>query len=115
MINLFVFNLKHFAEGIISSNEDGITLKLSFIDENNPLYEYVFIKDTYSEKYLNMTCSLLGDIYQEMKTGGSNYRLNFNPYNLRLCSSEGYIFDRVIINRKERNSSQMAYTEYKLS
>ena len=69
MINLFVFNLKQFREGIISSNEDGITLKLSFRDSDGSPYEYVFTKDTYSEKYLDMICYLLDGIYSAIKSG----------------------------------------------
>lgn len=38
MINVFVFNLKHFREGIISSNENGITFKLSFSDIDGSPY-----------------------------------------------------------------------------
>lgn len=114
MINLFVFNLKHFREGIVSSNEDGITLKLSFIDENNPLYEYVFIKDTYSEKYLNMISYLLDRIYSAIKSGDPAFKLDFDKANSLIYASE-FIFDRVNVIRRNRDYSQVARTEYMLS
>ena len=63
MIKSFVFNLKQFREGIILStneeNRQNITLKLSFRENDGSPYEYVFIKDTYSEKYLDIIRYLL--------------------------------------------------------
>lgn len=116
MINVFVFNLKHFREGIISSNENGITLKLSFSDESGFPYEYVFTKDTYSEKYLDMIGYLLDNIYREMGAGCSNSMLNFNEHNSRLYVQGGYIFDKVnIIRRSKTEYTIVSRTEYKLS
>lgn len=116
MINLFVFNLKQFREGIISSNENGITLKLSFSDIDGSLYEYVFTKDTYSEKYLDMICYLLNNLYNEMGAGCSNSVLNFNEHNSRLYVQGGYIFDKVnIIRRSKTEYTIVSRIEYKLS
>ena len=114
MINLFVFNLKHFREGIISSNENGITLKLSFNDIDGSPYEYVFTKDTYSEKYLDMICYLLNNLYNEMGVGCSNFLLNFNKKNSQVYDS-GFIFDKVNILKRSKDYSIVYRTEYKLS
>lgn len=114
MINLFVFNLKHLTEGIISSNEDGITLKLSFSDIDGSPYEYVFTKDTYSEKYLNMISYLLDRIYSAIKSGDPAFKLDFDKANSLIYASE-FIFDRVNVIRRNRDYSQVVRTEYKLS
>lgn len=114
MINLFVFNLKHFREGIISSNENGITLKLSFSDIDGSLYEYVFTKDTYSEKYLDMICYLLNNLYNEMGAGCSNFLLDFNEKNSQVYAS-GFIFDKVNILKRSKDYSIVYRIEYKLS
>lgn len=100
MINLFVFNLKQFREGIISTNnkEDrqNITLKLSFRESDGSPYEYIFIKDTYSEKYLDLICYLLDRIYSAIEEGSSAFKLNFDKKNSSIYAS-GFIFDKVII------------------
>lgn len=114
MINVFVFNLKHFREGIISSNENGITLKLSFNDIDGSPYEYVFTKDTYSEKYLDMICYLLNNLYNEMGVGCSNFLLNFNKNNSQVHAS-GFIFDKVNIIRRSKDYLIVSRIEYKLS
>lgn len=101
MINLFVFNLKQFREGIISTNnkEDrqNITLKLSFRESDGSPYEYIFIKDTYSEKYLDIICYLLDRIYSAIEEGSSAFKLDFDKKNSSIYAS-GFIFDRVIIS-----------------
>lgn len=118
MINLFVFNLKQFREGIISTNnkEDrqNITLKLSFRESDGSPYEYIFIKDTYSEKYLDIICYLLDRIYSAIEEGSSAFKLDFDKKNSSIYAS-GFIFDRVIISRRNRDYSQVARIEYKLS
>lgn len=115
MINVFVFNLKHFREGIISSTKNGITLKLSFRDNYDLPYEYVFTKDTYSDTFLNRICSLLDNLYREMGAGCSNSMLDFNQHNSRLYVQGGYIFDKVNIIRRGNDYSIVYRTEYKLS
>lgn len=114
MINVFVFNLKHFREGIISSNENGITLKLSFSDSDGSPYEYVFTKDTYSEKYLDMIAYLLNNLYREMGAGCFNFLLDFDKKNSQVHASE-FIFDKVNIIRRSKDYSIVYRTEYKLS
>lgn len=114
MINLFVFNLKQFREGIISSNEDGITLKLSFVGNNDFPYEYVFLKDTYSKKYLNMISYLLDRIYSAIEAGDPAFKLDFDKANSLIYASE-FIFDRVNVIRRNRDYSPVARTEYMLS
>lgn len=115
MIKSFVFNLKQFREGIISSNENGITLKLSFFsDESGFPYEYVFTKNTYSEKYLNMISYLLDRIYSAIKSGDPAFKLDFDKANSLIYASE-FIFDRVNVIRRNRDYSQVVRTEYKLS
>lgn len=100
MINSFVFNLKQFREGIISTNnkEDrqNITLKLSFRESDGSPYEYIFIKDTYSEKYLDIIRYLLDRIYSAIEEGSSAFKLNFDKKNSSIYAS-GFIFDKVII------------------
>lgn len=100
MINLFVFNLKQFREGIISTNnkEDrqNITLKLSFRESDGSPYEYTFIKDTYSEKYLDIISYLLDQIYSAIEEGSSAFKLDFDKKNSSIYTS-GFIFDKVII------------------
>lgn len=118
MINLFVFNLKHFREGIIYCTNEGInpgiTLKLSFVGNNDFPYEYVFTKNTYSEKYLDMICYLLDRIYSAIEAGSSAFKLDFNKANSLIYTSE-FIFDRVNVIRRNRDCSQVARIEYKLS
>lgn len=118
MINLFVFNLKQFREGIISCTNEGIyqgiTLKLSFVGNNDFPYEYVFTKNTYSEKYLDMICYLLDQIYSAIEAGSSVFKLDFDKKNSSIYASE-FIFDRVNVIRRNRDYSQVARTEYKLS
>lgn len=110
MINLFVFNLKQFREGIISTNnkEDrqNITLKLSFRESDGSPYEYIFIKDTYSEKYLDIICYLLDRIYSAIEEGSSAFKLDFDKKNSSIYAS-GFIFDKVIITIMGKES----YTE----
>lgn len=99
MINSFVFNLKQFREGIISTNKEdrqNITLKLSFRESDGSPYEYIFIKDTYSEKYLDIICYLLDRIYSAIEEGTSAFKLNFDKKNSSIYAS-GFIFDKVII------------------
>lgn len=100
MINSFVFNLKQFREGIIlSTNEEdrqNITLKLSFRENDGSPCEYVFIKDTYSEKYLDIIRYLLDRIYSAIEEGSSAFKLNFDRKNSSMYAS-GFIFDKVII------------------
>lgn len=119
MINVLVFNLKHFREGIISSinkeDKQGITLKLSFISSDGLPYEYVFTKDTYSDTFLNPICYLLDNLYREMGAGCSNSMLDFNQHNSRLYVQGGYIFDKVNIIRRDKDYSIVYHTEYKLS
>lgn len=118
MINLFVFNLKQFREGIISCIDEGIyqgiTLKLSFVGNNDFPYEYVFTKNTYSEKYLDMICYLLDRIYSAIEVGSSAFKLSFDKHNSLIYASE-FIFDRVKVIRRNRDYSQVARTEYMLS
>ena len=118
MINLFVFDLKHFREGIISfTNKEinpGITLKLSIVGNNDFSYEYVFTKNTYSEKYLDMICYLLDRIYSAIKSGDPVFKLDFDKKNSSIYAS-GFIFDRVNVIRRNRDYSQVIRTEYKLS
>lgn len=115
MINLFVFNLKHFREGIISSNEDGITLKLSFRENDGSPSEYVFTKNTYSEKYLDMICYLLDRIYSAIKSGDPVFKLDFDKKNSSIYAS-GFIFDRISITRMSKeNHTEVQCIEYKLS
>lgn len=100
MINSFVFNLKQFREGIIlSTNEEdrqNITLKLSFRENDGSPYEYVFIKDTYSEKYLDIIRYLLDQICSAIEAGNHVFKLNFDKKNSSIYAS-GFIFDKVII------------------
>lgn len=118
MINSFVFNLKQFREGIISSNNEenrqNITLKLSFRENDGSPYEYVFIKDTYSEKYLDIIRYLLDRIYSAIESGDSAFKLDFDKKNSSIYAS-GFIFDRVNVIRRNRDYSQVARTEYMLS
>lgn len=104
MINSFVFNLKQFREGIISSinkeDKQGITLKLSFRDSDGSPYEYVFSKDTYSEKYLDIIRYLLDRIYSAIETGSSAFKLNFDKKNSSIYAP-GFIFDRVNVIRRK--------------
>lgn len=115
MINVFVFNLKHFREGIISSSEDGITLKLSFMGNDGLPYDYVFTKDNYSKKHLDMISYLLDNLYREMGAGCSNFMLNFNEHNSQLYVSGGYLFDKVNVIRRKADYGIVYRTEYKLS
>lgn len=120
MINLFVFDLKHFREGIVSSiNEEirqNITLKLSFRDSDGSPYEYVFIKDTYSEKYLDMICYLLNRIYSAIEAGSSAFKLDFDKKNPSIYASGFFIFDKVSITRRNKeNHTEVYRREYKLS
>lgn len=118
MINLFVFNLKQFREGIISSinkeDRQNITLKLSFVGNNDFPYEYVFTKNTYSEKYLDMICYLLDSIYSAIKSGDPVFKLDFDKKNSSIYAS-GFIFDKVNVIRRNRDYSQVVRTEYMLS
>ena len=118
MINLFVFNLKQFREGIISTNnkEDrqNITLKLSFRESDGSPYEYVFIKDTYSEKYLDIIRYLLDQIYSAIESGDPAFKLNFDKKNSSIYAS-GFIFDKVNIIRRSKDYSIVSRIEYKLS
>lgn len=100
MINSFVFNLKQFREGIISSNNEenrqNITLKLSFRENDGSPYEYIFIKDTYSEKHLDIIRYLLDRIYSAIEAGDPVFKLDFDKKNSSIYAS-GFIFDKVII------------------
>lgn len=110
MIKSFVFNLKQFREGIILStneeNRQNITLKLSFRENDGSPYEYVFIKDTYSEKYLDIIRYLLDRIYSAIKSGDPVFKLDFDQKNSSMYAS-GFIFDKVIITITEKDN----YTE----
>lgn len=119
MINSFVFNLKQFREGIIFSiNEEdrqNITLKLSFRENDGSPYKYVFIKDTYSEKYLDIIRYLLDRIYSAIEAGSSVFKLDFDKKNSSIYAS-GFIFDKVSITRmKKENYTEVYRIEYKLS
>lgn len=113
MINSFVFNLKQFREGIISStneeNRQNITLKLSFRENDGSPYEYVFIKDTYSEKYLDIIRYLLDRIYSAIEAGSSAFQLDFDKKNSSIYAS-GFIFDKVIITLMEKGDCTEMFT-----
>jgi len=116
MINSFIFNLKQFREGIISTNKEdrqNITLKLSFRESDGSPYEYIFIKDTYSEKYLDIIRYLLDQIYSAIEEGSPTFKLDFDKKNSSIYASG--IFDKVNVIRRNRDYSQVARTEYKLS
>jgi hypothetical protein len=117
MINLFVFNLKHFKEGIISSKRNGaypsISLKLVF-ESRFGNYSYVFSKNTYNESYLDKIRTLLSRIYANVDQGNTLISLDFdNDGELLDTENDGFIFDKVIISDRDQNY-KIAYTEYKL-
>lgn len=121
MINLFVFNLKQFREGIISSQRNGaypsISLKLVF-ESRFGNYSYIFSKNTYNESSLYKIRTLLSRIYANyanVDQSNTLISLDFdNDGELLDTENGGFIFDKVIISDRDQNY-KIAYTEYKLS
>ena len=118
MINLFIFNLKYFREGIISSQREGaypgISLKLVF-ESKFGSYSYVFNKDTYKNSYLDKALLLLSRIYANVDQGNTLISLDFdNDEELYDMENKSFIFDKVSILERDQNYSLIAQTEYKL-
>lgn len=78
-------------------------------------YEYVFTKDTYSEKYLDIIRYLLDRIYSAIEKGSSAFfKLDFDKKNSSIYAS-GFIFDKVNILKRSKDYLIIYRTEYKLS
>ena len=122
MINLFVFNLKHFTEGIISFKKEGayphpsISLRLTFESELG-IYSYNFYKDLYKDSYLKKIRTLLSRIYVNADQGNAFMALNFDKDGeLYLSDTNECIFDRLSITRMSKeNRTDVNCIEYKLS
>lgn len=120
MINLFVFNLKHFMEGIVSFKEEGaypcISLRLTFESELG-IYSYIFNKDSYEDSYLEKIRNLLSRIYANADQGNDFMVLDFDKDGeLCLSDTNEYIFDRISITRMSKeNHTEVQCIKYKLS
>jgi hypothetical protein len=120
MINLFVFNLKHFTEGIVSFKKEGayprISLRLTFESELG-IYSYIFNKDSYKDSYLEKIRILLSRIYANADQGNAFMVLDFyKDEELYLSDTNEYIFDTLSITRMSKeNRTEVNCIEYKLS
>lgn len=117
MINLFVFNLKHFNEGIVSFRKaSGISLRLTFESELG-IYSYIFNKDSYEDSYLEKIRTLLSRIYANADQGNDFMVLDFyKDGELYLSDTNECIFDRLSITRMSKeNRTDVNCIEYKLS
>lgn len=120
MINSFVFNLKHFMEGIVSFKEEGaypgISLRLTFESELG-IYSYVFNKDSYKDSYLKKIRFLLSRIYANADQGNNFMVLDFyKDEELYLSDTNECIFDKLSITRMSKeNHTEVNCIEYKLS
>lgn len=111
MINLFVFNLKHFIEGTVSFKKEGaypnISLRLTFESKSGICF-YTFKKDSYKDSYLEKIRNLLSRIYANADQGNDFMVLDFyKDGELCLSDTNEYIFDKVIITRMQKDTTDI--------
>lgn len=120
MISLFVFNLKHFNEGIVDFKKEGaypgISLRLTFESELG-IYSYIFTKASYEDYYLEKIRRILSRIYANADQGNDFMVLDFDKDGeLYLSDTNECIFDRLSITRMSKeNRTDVNCIEYKLS
>lgn len=106
MINQLLINTQGFLEGVISSNEKGISLRLSFKDGR----KYIFIKDTFYESYLIKLTGILNRFQGCIDNGSSTFKLTIASNNPEVTTHRNFVFDRINIYQ-----SSSEWTSYKIT